>query len=113
MLPNAYWLARRAKEELAPAVLGARSEHSIYGRVVHILAKGADSPGRDWWTPEQSDALKEFICREEGQAKAAKTRIPTNVEIADRAMGLLVPGMVGQRSWASVNSKIGILRRSD
>lgn len=112
-----FGLARRAKALMPPEQLGgARSAHSIRHKVLLILAKGgegAQAASRDYWTPVENAAVEEFVRREEERAVAAGRKAPSTRELTHRAVERLVPGLVGARSWGSVNSRIRMIRSGE
>lgn len=109
----ASMLAARAMAELGPTVLGEdRGVNSVRGKIRQMLAQDGVRPPRDpsdYYSAAQTAALKALIRREQMGDGAATGA--TDAELTSRAMRLLVPGVLGTRSWTAVERKIKAIRR--
>lgn len=109
--PSTPQLTARAMAELVPGVLGTRRAGSIRHKIISVLNHGVGLSTGGLWTLAQNAALEEFIRQEEERAAAAGKRRPRNGELARRVLRRLVPGVLGHRSWKSVECKIRRFRR--
>lgn len=106
-------LARQAMAELGPGVLGDKGVGSIEAMipVVRRADDGRWELRKPYWTAAQSRALDAFVRAEEEEA-AVNGRPLSESEIARRAVAQLVPAVVGNRSFAGLDTRIRRIRRT-
>jgi len=112
MMPNTSWLVDCAMSQqvLIWRLVGHRTELGLKRRIRH-LRPNPDRIGPPQWTTAQTQALEEFIRREEESEMRTRGKLPNGGWLADRALKELVPtGMVGSHSRKALFDRIRQLR---